>query len=137
LPYFISLFSKFECKYSTFSAHSGKYPTNFIIFSRYLQPLFSRQSLSNPPSPPSPLFIRWGLDLFSKPLSQSLGTRLKIDYEGKPSPSKFWYGSPAFAPSGFAIPFLMGLCPKPLIREKESNPKNIPHEEVFRGMQIL
>ena len=22
-------------------------------------------------------------------------------------------------------------------REKESNPKNIPHEEVFRGMQIL
>ena len=58
---------------------------------------FSRQSLSNPPSPPSPLFIRWGLDLFSIPLSQSLGTRLIIDSEGKPSPSKFWYGSRAFA----------------------------------------
>ena len=24
-----------------------------------------------------------------------------------------------------------------VIREKESNPQNIPHEEVFRGMQIL
>ena len=30
---------------------------------------FSRQSLSNPPSPPSPLFIRWGLKPLSKPLA--------------------------------------------------------------------
>ena len=83
-----------------------------------------------------------------------------VDSESRLSPSKFWYGSPAFAPSGFAILSLHPRFRRPLkrgsIREgysrlhgewaqqgeirnqkKMEGRKNIPHEEVFRGCTII
>ena len=63
---------------------------------------------------------RWGLFISSD--NRRKGTKedcypnpyigALVDSEGKPSTSKFWYGSPAFAPSGFAINCLSAIAIK-------------------------
>ena len=61
---------------------------------------------------PDPFFIRRGLEPLPKPLANRWQGDV-VDSEGKPSPSRFWYGSPAFAlnrltsstHSGFAMVF--------------------------------
>ena len=52
------------------------------------------------PSTPSPFFIRRGLDLIPQPLFLSQDKGLLVDYEGIPSPSKFWYGAQSLCPFG-------------------------------------
>jgi len=52
------------------------------------------------PSTPSPFFIRRGLDLIPQPLFLSQDKGLLVDYEGRPSPSKFWYGAQSLCPFG-------------------------------------
>ena len=65
-----------ECRYLTYRFLSrGQVPgrcfekLQVLPAGGYPRVPFSRQSLSNPPSPPSPLFIRWGLKPLPKPLA--------------------------------------------------------------------
>ena len=48
------------------------------------------------------LTVRRGFEPLPKPLANHWQGDV-IDSDGKSSPSKFWYGSRAFAPAGFAI----------------------------------
>ena len=95
----------YGCKGNTFSRHRQIFMQKSLLFPSPLRghPLFSRASpaWSQPSNLPCP---KEGFEPLSKPPANRWRKDV-IDSENWFSPSRFWYGSPAFVPSGFAMVF--------------------------------